>query len=419
MKLKTLIFTNIIFFLSTTILAQYKTQSLSPSIASLRVHVKGDKFSEPIIDLNGNQKIYITFDELETPIKNYYYMVEHCDANWNPSSISPMEWGTGFNENGLTDISTSLNTTVNYSHYSLTLPNEDLSFNYSGNYCVKFYNINDPDKIVATTCFSIVENLVGIDANIKSDTEFGFNNKFQQLDFDILTGSFQVENPTSDLFVTVKQNERLDNERKNLQPTYISPGKLSYKNNKALIFEGGNEYFSFDMSSQYSFSGCINTIKFFDPYYHTDLYPNKLDPFSIYKDEKDINGRYVVNIQEYDNDETDADYYMVHFTLPAQGPFFDGLIYVLGGFNNNLLDNRVKMPYNNERKQYEQNILLKQGAYNYQLVFVPKGETSGSSERISGNHWQTENEYAIYVYYKPFGARYDRLIGVKILQSRS
>ena len=28
-----------------------------------------------------------------------------------------------------------------------------------------------------------------------------------------------------------------------------------------------------------------------------------------------------------------------------------------------------------------------------------------------GSHWQTDNEYTVWVYYRPFGARYDRLVG--------
>jgi hypothetical protein len=32
---------------------------------------------------------------------------------------------------------------------------------------------------------------------------------------------------------------------------------------------------------------------------------------------------------------------------------------------------------------------------------------------LEGSHWQTENEYDIWVYYRPFGGRYDRLVGKK------
>jgi hypothetical protein len=31
-------------------------------------------------------------------------------------------------------------------------------------------------------------------------------------------------------------------------------------------------------------------------------------------------------------------------------------------------------------------------------------------ETVEGNAWETDNEYAIYVYHRPFGCRYDKLI---------
>lgn len=71
-----------------------------------------------------------------------------------------------------------------------------------------------------------------------------------------------------------------------------------------------------------------------------------------------------------------------------------------------------KMSYNPQAKRYEKSLLLKQGSYNYQYLFVPSGSSIGETAPIEGNYYQTENEYSIYVYYCPMGARYDRLIGV-------
>ena len=34
-------------------------------------------------------------------------------------------------------------------------------------------------------------------------------------------------------------------------------------------------------------------------------------------------------------------------------------------------------------------------------------------EKVEGSFWQTGNEYTIYVYHRPWGERYDKLIGVK------
>ena len=76
------------------------------------------------------------------------------------------------------------------------------------------------------------------------------------------------------------------------------------------------------------------------------------------------------------------------------------------------------MHYNPESQQYEHYLMLKQGNYNYQYLFVPEGETKGRTVLTEGDFYQTENEYTIYVYYRPIGARFDRLIGVSTLKNQ-
>lgn len=34
-----------------------------------------------------------------------------------------------------------------------------------------------------------------------------------------------------------------------------------------------------------------------------------------------------------------------------------------------------------------------------------------------GNYWETENEYSIFFYYRPFGARHDELIGYRLVRA--
>lgn len=95
----------------------------------------------------------------------------------------------------------------------------------------------------------------------------------------------------------------------------------------------------------------------------------------------------------------------------------DGNVYLNGELYNNVLDEKSKMGYNPETHQYEKSVLLKQGSYNYQYLFVPNGQTVGQTGPIEDNFFQTENEYSIYVYYCPMGARYDRLIGVTSIRN--
>ena len=51
-----------------------------------------------------------------------------------------------------------------------------------------------------------------------------------------------------------------------------------------------------------------------------------------------------------------------------------------------------------------------QGFYNYKYVVVNRDGTIDQGA-ISGDFWQTENDYSVIVYFRDLGARYDRIIG--------
>ena len=76
------------------------------------------------------------------------------------------------------------------------------------------------------------------------------------------------------------------------------------------------------------------------------------------------------------------------------------------------------MVYSESRNQYELTLLLKQGYYNYWLVTWSPGERSADPSPIEGSYYETENDYQIYLYHRPSGARYDRLIGYTLANSQ-
>ena len=57
------------------------------------------------------------------------------------------------------------------------------------------------------------------------------------------------------------------------------------------------------------------------------------------------------------------------------------------------------------------NIQLKQGFYNYTFATVDDNQLVDTNQ-INGTFFQTENQYTVIVYYKPFGGLYDRVIGI-------
>ena len=71
------------------------------------------------------------------------------------------------------------------------------------------------------------------------------------------------------------------------------------------------------------------------------------------------------------------------------------------------------MKYNYKYKQYECTLYLKQGYYNYQYIFLPNGSKVGDETFIEGNHYDTENEYSIFIYNRESGTTFDKLVGLK------
>ena len=69
------------------------------------------------------------------------------------------------------------------------------------------------------------------------------------------------------------------------------------------------------------------------------------------------------------------------------------------------------MTYDEVAGMYTATIILKQGFYNYSFVTKNRDAVLDVHE-ISGTHYQTENEYQVLVYYKPFGTYYDSVIGI-------
>jgi hypothetical protein len=376
------------------------------------VAVAGEPLSDPVIGLDDGKAVEISFDALETNFNRFAYSVVHCDADWTPSQLSPVEYLDGFQGLTLNDFANSSATSVQYTNYRLLLPNDELRLKLSGNYAVNIYRENEPDKILLTACFSVLEPLLRISAEVTGNTLTDFNNEHQQVDFFIDCNNLPVTHPQTELKLFVYQNGRRDNAAADVKPTTILNKRLSYDRNRALIFEAGNEYRRIEfLSHAYNGMG-VDKVSFHNPFYHLTLLTDPTRAHRAYSYDEDQNGRFLIRCSRCDDPDTEADYDIVHFALESEY-LHNGDVYLLSAIYNNVLDEKSKMAYNFDAGTYEKAILLKQGNYNYQYIFLHDGETRGETAQTEGDYYQTANEYAIFAYYRPFGARYDRLVGLQ------
>lgn len=390
---------------------------LTPLVKTLQVVANGNWMAPPVIGLGGDEYVEISFDELTHEYHRYTYKIVHCNADWTPSDLFETDYLSGFNDNVIEDFQNSLNTTMLYTHYRFELPNAEANLLLPGNYRVDIYNNDDDEegdgegKLVAQACFSVITPKVGVSATVTSNTDIDTNESHQQVSFNINYQAMNVVAPQSEFKVRVYQNLRTDNVVTDLQPTYVLPNQLQYVHNRKLIFDAGNEYRRFEIINVHYATQGVDRILYFDPYYHAMLYPDQ--PRLVYSYDEDQDGRYLIRYDMAQDNDTEADYLFVHFTLDYEKPLLAGDFYLNGAFTYGGFTPEFAMTYNEQEKAYESIQLLKQGAYNWLYLYVPEGATQGETAPVAGNFYETENEYLVLVYHRPFGGRYDQLVGMQ------
>ena len=389
-------------------------------LMTVTLHRVGFDLSPAIFDINTGDKLILSFDDLDGGEKNYKYYIIHCDADWKPSDINDNEYLSGFREDYISKYKYSYNTRQSFTHNDLTFPNDNLQIIVSGNYLLVVYLDDDKENIALTRRFWVSDSRVNIDANIKGATKLEDRNYKQEIDFTITRNNYEIQDPYTNLKVMIMQNGRYDNALLDIKPQIVKDDILDYNLNGEIVFNGGNEFRRFDTRTLRSNTENVIGIRIdsLSQKWFVTLLRDERRPFKTYLTDPDLDGRFYIrnddNAADYD---TESDYVWVHFTLPYNAPLVDGNLYIIGELTDWRYGKNNKMTYSYKQKAYVANLFLKQGYYNYQYVFLPNGEKTGDETMIEGNHFETENEYTIFVYNRESGVSYDKLIGLKQINS--
>ncbi len=399
---------------------RYENFVYRPTIKTVMLEGAGAALTDAAIELNSSQQLRLSFDELESEIKDYSYTLIHCDINWQPSNLNESQYLKGFSTDKIIEYRSSTTAYWPYVHYEAVFPNDIIQPSLSGNYILKVFDSLDPDSIILTRRFLVYENKVDVTCNIHAGTFADKRFTHHEIDFVINSSKMVLINPYNDLQVVLLQNNRWDNAIRGLKPRFVNNGVLDYNYEDENAFDGGNEFRNFDIKSVRYQTEYIKHISRNDSTNHLDvqLMPDLRVSSQKYSIKTDINGKYLIKHDEGTNSAVDGDYMQVHFQLKMSMPEPGGNIYVMGALTNWRLDESSRMTYVDSLQSYLFTAIVKQGYYNYQYAFVPDGGKVGDVSIVEGNHFETENEYAILVYYRDMNKRYDELIGVKKSNSK-
>jgi hypothetical protein len=342
------------------------------------------------------------------------------NADWRSANLSVFDYLQGFNQNRITQYSISSIAIQPYYHYKFTFPNTSCRPTKSGNYIIKVYKDSNPQQVVFTSRFFVVDDQVSILSSIQEPFDGNISKTHQKVQLSVETKKLSFFQPDQ-IKVQVIQNYRFNDALSANAPNFVRGSLLEYNSERDLIFPSGKESRWLDLQSFRLKSDRVVNFEATPNGTIVNLKPDfsrAQTPYFIFKD---LNGQFLISNSESIDSENQNDYASVVFTYvpPNRLPLLGENLYLVGALTNNVLDASAEMKFNPVTKAYQKSLLLKQGYYSYSYILRDKAGPDPMLDfnETEGDHWETENAYSIFVYYRPPGARHDHLIGFTTVHS--
>lgn len=395
----------------TSIYAQHSNRAVNynidylPNIESVLFHPVISPVDFPVLFLGKSDPIFVRFDDLDGDFVYYRYKIVHCDANWQPSNISDLEYIDGLNDQEVRNFAYSLNTRQNYTQYSFFFPNDNLNITKSGNYLLHVYRDSD-GMMVFTRRFVVSEESFKMEADQVQALGNANQSEDQRINVNVAVNDFNIPDPNNQIKLVIIQNQNWSiSEAMPPRNQILNDFLFNYPDKP--VFKGLKEFRALDLRSFRRPPFMIENLERYsdrtEVFLRTDvLRGNKSNVFY-----PDLNGAFIVDNLDSNLDSLSIDYAQVHFYLQSQK--LDNPVYVTGAFNNwGLNPDCNPMTYNADKGYYEGSLLLKQGYYDY--YYGEKTSQGFDYTKTEGSSFETRNSYQVMLYYRPYGERYDRLV---------
>lgn len=389
-----------------------------PNIHTVKLHKYGDIYGYPVLTAGGSDQMELHFDDFDNNVKNYYYSFQLCNADWTPANIQTFDYVRGFQSSRITNYRNSSIIAARYIHYQAVLPERSMVPTRAGNYLLKVFLNDDTSKLVFTKRFLVISNKVAVGAQVLQPFNGNLSRTHQRVQVSVNTASAQLNTfSPQDIKLVIVQNNVWSGAYYIDRPTIFRGTYYEYSDEQNTCFPAGKEWRWANIRSLRLRSDRITQIVDTSKT-RTDVYvkPDGERYNQVYVYYPDINGIYTVENDDGANPYWQSDYAWVHFTyVPPGNRAYEGKsIYLFGELTNYSPDDSSRMVFNSEKGVYEKALYLKQGYYNYSYITLTDKKQEGfvpSYENTEGNYWGTENSYMVLVYYRPFGARADELLG--------
>ncbi len=397
----------------------------SEKIRSVKLFRLGDPVSYPILFMNANEQLELHFDDMDGDVKFYYYSLQLCNADWRPANLSPFDYWRGFLSNRISNYRISNLVQTRYTHYQAVFPERNAGPTRGGNYLLRVYLNDDTNRVVFTRRVLVVNKKVSVGGAVLQAFRGDFFQTHQRVLATVNTqgANMQTFSP-QDLKLVILQNYNWPMARLLDRPTIFRSNYYEYAEEEPTRFPAGKEWRWVDLRSFRLRSERVSRIVDSDTSNRIDVYvtPDEDRQRQVYVFYRDLNGLFTTETRDNSNPWWQSEYAWVHFTYvpPGRKPLAGRRVFIQGELSGYGAGAAHEMRFVDSLGVYQGKLYLKQGFYNYRYAAVPDPNPSAatvSASSIEGDFWGTENQYFLLLYFRPFGARADELIGATELRS--
>lgn len=372
-------------------------------IQSIQLHPKGHPGSAPIISLDSDEKLRLSFDYLGSQSRQFRVEVSHRNRQWQKSSISPSTYLDSFSQSYIQNSRSSFTNRPSYQHVEFEFPNNQLRPVVSGNYLLEIYSYNG-GQLLFSMPFFITENTGDISTRIEMLYAQRSDGRPLAQPFTTYLYPDFVEYPQFDLSISFAHNQFWGRMREAGFLDTISPGKLNGHLQRRDAFVGNYEFKLLDLRS---FDVDGQRI--------LEYQPEPTPPRIILRrdvQKLDTNPRFFgPSTLGIPLDDRGSEYAQVEFSLETEStvsPSSD--IYIVGHFNNWMINELNKMSYDTKTGMWKGQAFIKQGEYAYKYVLVANDTIDDLA--LDQGFLSAQQEYLTFIYFKDPDQNYDRILKV-------
>ena len=361
-----------------------------------------------------NDQLVLEFDELLPQTEretDFFVDIISCTADWEPSGVLPIEFYEGFTSNRIDEFQRANFTKIPYVHYRYAFPREEEGFKRSGNYLLKVYRNNNPDDVVLTRRFVVADRRIRVQSKYELSARVE-RQEFRNFSFEVFYKGLDLFDPSTDLRIEVLQNFRWDNALRLTQPRFMNDQSMEYFVDVNQDYQSGQEFRFHGIESVRLLSRSVQDVEEREDLTDAYLFPDEPIRVSEIGSPRDRNGSFSIRVDEFQQNDLQADYVQNFFFLKRSRPFEEGeRVYLFGEMTDWNCLPEFRMNWDSTYQRYMGQVLLKQGVYDYQYVVKYPDRPVPDPTPLEGARRLTENFYTILVYFRPPGDRSDLLIG--------